>query len=108
MRALSHRCVVVKLRIERDDSATTFCDEAHPVRLGRNPQHLPHECHERDEAIRHSKKGYRCPGNEEHSYSVWVLYDADDPNEQQYGTFDTYREAVRAREHELQLSEKQS
>lgn len=71
----------------------TFCEDAHPIRLGKNPEHYPGEPWERDEAIRRGARGYRCPGGHEHLYPVWIVYDAAHPNESNRGTFDVYMEA---------------
>lgn len=77
--------------IERDDDAETECDNPHPVRLGRNPQHLRGECRERRDAIDYGHKGYRCPGGEVHLYTLWFVVDST-TNEQREG-YDHYQHA---------------
>lgn len=76
----------------------TFCEEPHPVRLGRNPEHYSGEPYERDEAIRYGKKGYLCPGGSVHTYPLWIVYDEDNDNDSNAGGFDTFREAKELRD----------
>lgn len=83
--------------IERDE-CETMCDDPHPMRLGRVPKHYRGEPHERDEAIRYGRKGYRCPGSCVHWYPVWVVFDADDDGAANVGVYDVYQDAVRARD----------
>lgn len=44
--------------IERDYNAMTNCDGPHPVRTGRG-------------------RGYQCPGDEEHYYPTWSVWEAE-------------------------------
>jgi hypothetical protein len=67
-------------RVKREEG-TTFCENPHPVRLGRNPQPSAKTYSERNTAIAYGKKGYLCPGGEEHSYPVWIVYDANDEDQ---------------------------
>jgi hypothetical protein len=77
--------------------AWTFCEEAHPVRLGRNPQHYQGESMDRKLAIDLGKKGYLCQGDQ-HPYDLWVVFDADDDRKENAGVFDTYAEAKMCRD----------
>lgn len=83
--------------IERDE-CVTFCEERHPVRLGRNPRHYASEPSERRIAIDLGRKGYLCPGGEEHLYPIWTVHDADDDRASNVDSFDVYREAVACRD----------
>lgn len=78
--------------IQRQE-ADTFCEEPHPVRLGRNPEHYSGEPSERAAAIRYGKRGYLCPGGEAHTYPVWIVYDEDNDRASNAGVSDVYREA---------------
>lgn len=73
--------------------AETFCEEPHPVRLGRSPEHYRGEPWQRAEAIRGGKRGYLCPGGETHLYPLCVVYDEHDDRASNAGAFDVYREA---------------
>jgi hypothetical protein len=78
--------------IQRQE-AETSCDEPHPIRLGRNPEHYSGEPWQRADAIRAGKRGYLCPGGETHLYPVWIVYDEDNDRASNAGAFDTFREA---------------
>jgi hypothetical protein len=84
--------------IQRDDEAVTWCEEPHPVRLGRNAQHVRNESWERNIAIRDGRKGYLCGGNEEHFYTCWVVFDEANPGRDNKDVFDVYKQAVEARD----------
>jgi hypothetical protein len=75
----------------------TYCEAPHPVRLGRDTEHYQGEPFERRMAINDGAKGYKCPGGCEHSYSIWVVYDANDDRARTEAC-DTYQEAVRLRD----------
>lgn len=79
------------------EEGVTFCEEPHPVRLGRNPRHYDNEPSDRRMAINDGRKGYRCPGGEEHLYPVWIVYDAHDERRSNAGIFDRYAEAIECR-----------
>lgn len=81
--------------IHRDDDNQTWCENPHPVRLGRNAQHHREECNERRWAIDTGAKGYLCPGGEIHFYTCWFLM----RGEEQYDDFFmNYREAKLCRD----------
>lgn len=83
--------------IQREE-AVTYCDDQHPVRLGRKPEHFHGEPTARRLAIALGKKGYLCPGGETHTYPLWVVYNAVDDRESNAGVFDVYRDAVALRD----------
>lgn len=95
---------MARYEIQKQD-AETFCDEPHPIRLGRSPQHYPGEPWERTQAIRDGKPGYLCPGGEVHLYPVWIVYDAEDDSSSNAGAFDVFREAKQLRD---RLNEEQA
>jgi len=86
--------------IQRDDEAVTMCEEPHPVRFSmkRRPEHEYGEPWERRWAVDRwpDARGYRCPGDQDHFYTVWTVYNGADEDEANVGTFDEYREAVAA------------
>jgi hypothetical protein len=84
--------------IRRDDEAVTWCEDAHPVRLGRNPEHQRNEPWERKVAIDDGRKGYLCPGGVEHFYTCWVVLDEANPDRDRNNVLDTYKEAVKDRD----------
>lgn len=79
------------------EEAVTFCDDRHPVRLGRTSEHYQGEPWERKWALDSGKKGYLCPGGMDHTYPVWVVFDANHPQNVNAGVFDEYRLAVKCR-----------
>lgn len=79
--------------IQRDET-DTYCENPHPVRLGRNAEHWRVEPNERRVAIDRGLRGYRCPGGEVHSHPVWIVYDAANDSETNAGVFDSYTEAL--------------
>lgn len=83
--------------IQREE-AVTFCEDSHPVRLARRPEHYQGEPWERQIAIRAGKRGYLCPGGMEHTYPVWVVFDANNDRRPNAGAFDVYKEAVNCRD----------
>lgn len=89
--------------IQRSE-CVTFCEEQHPVRLGRSPQHHQDEPWNRKMAINEGKKGYLCPGGEQHLYPVWTVYDEANESAPNVDTFDTYREAVAERDRQNRLA----
>jgi len=76
------------------EEAVTFCEDSHPVRLGRRAEHYPGELFERKMAIDEGKKGYLCPGGMDHTYPIWVVFDANHPDRSNAGAFDEYQSAV--------------
>lgn len=83
---------MAKWTIQREE-AVTFCEDSHPVRLGRNPEHYQGEPWERRVAINTGKRGYLCPGGMDHTYPVWVVFDAADDRKPNVDCFDVYSEA---------------
>lgn len=82
--------------IQREE-ALTFCEDSHPVRLGRSPEHYHGEPTARGWAIALGQKGYLCPGGETHPYPLWIVYDANNDRESNAGVFDVYKDAVALR-----------
>lgn len=81
------------------EEGTTWCDNPHPVRFPRRgAEHWRDEPWERRSAIDSGRRGYLCPGNREHGYPVWIVYNADDESEENLGVFDVYREAKECRD----------
>ena len=66
--------------VKYDDDFTTECDRAHPVRLTTELRTLVSERPwlwpvEAVEAVRARKAGYLCPGEQEHPYGRWHIWD---------------------------------
>lgn len=79
--------------VQYDDEFLTECEEPHPVRLGRaGTERLRRLLAEHGErwfvsrhgpgqaaldALRQGKRGYYCPGGEEHTYGMWAAWRGD-------------------------------
>jgi hypothetical protein len=92
-----------RYEIRKDEDNTTFCDEPHPVRLSRERlalyQARPHlqGAQEALQADLEGKRGYRCPGNYEHNYVTWGVWDLT-RDDYVYGldALDTFGEAAQS------------
>lgn len=66
------------------EAAPTFCEDEHPVRITRSliewAKANPNDARAADVlwALRCDKRGYVCPGNEEHTYDVWTSWAGGD------------------------------
>jgi hypothetical protein len=82
-------------KVEKD-YAVTECEEPHPMRLPRHPEQPQwNDWSERADAIRAGKKGYLCPGGQEHWYPIWVVVDTTSTKDydRQGEIFDNYHHA---------------
>lgn len=62
------------------ESGVTFCVDKHPVKITRQLRQWAEENHTRSvaqpvlSAIAMGRRGYLCPGDEEHGYPVWTIW----------------------------------
>ncbi len=98
--------------ITRDDTYETWCDDVpHPMKLSKadwaewrtmsdwDKTQLSRTNWERYSAHVNRKRGYLCPGNSEHSYSMWTVQVAGEWLHD--GAFDKFAHAVAALEDAL-------
>lgn len=80
-----------RFEIRYEEEYTTYCDEAHPVNMGRKFRlAVTTMIHQQGYvaaerrfgpatawAVHCDKKGYLCPGGEEHTYGMWAAWPSD-------------------------------
>lgn len=65
-----------RYEISKDNNAVTYCNREHPVRISR-------------------WKGYLCPGNEEHSITLWNVWDTQIDDHAFGDVYDTMDQAIK-------------
>ena len=98
-------------RIVLDPTYETWCDDPHPMKFSREEREaframnadererfrrsVPYDKYQ---ALMYGKKGYQCPGGEEHNYSQWV---PELDGERMHDVYDTFGQAKKALEEKL-------